>query len=387
MSEWIADRICTGNLSILKNHFPPDLLRTAAKLVRNESEAISQMEFGLKDTSISSTCASILSFTGTQFQPPPNSVFNLRHAQLEKVHWIDATVKSLDASHSKFDHGLFERCRIENWNALECSLHSVSFRNCDLPRFKLENSSIAQSEFERCDLSGCDMTNTELNDVRMTDCEMSHGWFPSCKMTDVTIQRSNLTCSWAFIPCSTESPFAIARSMAQTGRESTSGTVSWRAYRLRSELGAFEFRGTRPVWLPFCQRQDGGLFDDGDSPTKCQLGRSSIAFCKTWLRRLGGCNLRNADLSGCLFHLGGSRDGLVGSPYPSHGTRTGFYRDDLEELVFKDAEEVCRARIVHCDLTGANIQNIDFYLVDLRGSIVSADQRDQILSTGGIIDR
>ncbi len=105
MSEWIADRICTGNLSILKNHFPPDLLRTAAKLVRNESEAISQMEFGLKDTSISSTCASILSFTGTQFQPPPNSVFNLRHAQLENLHWIDATVKSLDASHSKFDRG------------------------------------------------------------------------------------------------------------------------------------------------------------------------------------------------------------------------------------------------------------------------------------------
>ena len=387
MSEWLADRIRTGNLSILKNHYPPDLLRSAATLVRDDAEAKSQMVFGLTDSSISSTCASILSFTGSPFQPPPNSIFNLRHAQLEKVHWIGASVKSLDTSHGKFDQCIVERCSIEDWKAIEYSLLSVSFRNCDLHRFTLENSWIAQAEFHSCNLSGCDMTNTELNGVELTDCEMSHGWFTSCKMTDVSMQRCKLTLS--------RGVHSVLKRL--TIRYCTFDGANWSGVDFRKcvlenvsfKAANLEHSNLDELDLLGCQFAKAKM--EACSMTGTRLRNASLADARLRFAKLGyvdwqGCNLRNADLSGCLFHLGGSRSGLVGSPYPSHGTRTGFYRDDLEELIFKDPQDVCRARIVQCDLTGAKIQDVDFYLVDLRGSIVSASQRDQILSTGGIID-
>ena len=98
------------------------------------------------------------------------------------------------------------------------------------------------------------------------------------------------------------------------------------------------------------------------------------------------CDLRNADLRGAAFHLGSTRCGLVGSPYPSHGTRTGFYTDDYEELAFRQPEEVRKANLGGCDLRGANLDGVDFYLVDLRKARFDRARRRQLIATGAILD-
>ncbi len=77
-------------------------------------------------------------------------------------------------------------------------------------------------------------------------------------------------------------------------------------------------------------------------------------------------NLRNANLRGATFHMGSSRSGLVGSPIACEGSRTRFYTDDREEVYFKRPEEIRKANLCGADLRGANIANVDFYLVDLR---------------------
>ena len=76
----------------------------------------------------------------------------------------------------------------------------------------------------------------------------------------------------------------------------------------------------------------------------------------------------------------------VDSLYPSHGTRTGFYTDDYADQHFKRAEEIRKASLVCCDLRGANITGVDFYLVDLRGAQFEEDQRQQFISCGAILD-
>ncbi len=98
------------------------------------------------------------------------------------------------------------------------------------------------------------------------------------------------------------------------------------------------------------------------------------------------CDLSGADLRGCTFLMGSTRCGLVGSPYPSHGTRTGFYTDDYDDQYFKTPEEIRKASLVNSDLRGANIHNVDFYLVDLRGAKFDATQRQQLITTGAILD-
>jgi hypothetical protein len=72
--------------------------------------------------------------------------------------------------------------------------------------------------------------------------------------------------------------------------------------------------------------------------------------------------------------MGSSRSGLVDSPYPSHGTRTGFYTDFYDEIHYRRPEEIRKANLCGADLRGANVRDVDFYLVDLRGAQYDPDQ-------------
>jgi uncharacterized protein YjbI with pentapeptide repeats len=89
-----------------------------------------------------------------------------------------------------------------------------------------------------------------------------------------------------------------------------------------------------------------------------------------------GANLRDSDLRGASFHLGSSRDGLVGSPIACEGSRTGFYTDDYNDQDIKSAEEIRKANLCGADLRGAKFEGVDFYLVDLRDAKYTQEQAE-----------
>jgi uncharacterized protein YjbI with pentapeptide repeats len=97
-------------------------------------------------------------------------------------------------------------------------------------------------------------------------------------------------------------------------------------------------------------------------------------------------DLREADLRGATFHMGSSRSGLVGSPIACEGSKTGFYTDELEQVHFRPPEEVRKANLQGADLRGAKIDNVDFYLVDLRDAHLDAAQLVHVRRTGAILD-
>ena len=72
--------------------------------------------------------------------------------------------------------------------------------------------------------------------------------------------------------------------------------------------------------------------------------------------------------------MGSSRSGLVGSPYPGHGSRTGFYTNDYDDQLYKAPEEIRKANLFGADLRGALIDGVDLYLVDLRGAMYDQEQ-------------
>ncbi len=96
-------------------------------------------------------------------------------------------------------------------------------------------------------------------------------------------------------------------------------------------------------------------------------------------------NLRDADLRGASFHLGSSRNGLVGSTIACEGSRTGFYTDDYDDQIVKPAEEIRKANLRGADLRGADIQDVDFYLVDLRDALYTSDQAEHFRSCRAIL--
>jgi uncharacterized protein YjbI with pentapeptide repeats len=126
--------------------------------------------------------------------------------------------------------------------------------------------------------------------------------------------------------------------------------------------GRFQNANLTRAWLT------GSLMTEADF-RGAQLGNAAMADI-SWER----ADLRGADLRGCTFHLGSSRSGLVGSPYPSHGTRTGFYTNDYDEQSYKPPEDIRKANLCGADLRGALIADVDFYLVDLRGAKYDPDQ-------------
>jgi uncharacterized protein YjbI with pentapeptide repeats len=97
------------------------------------------------------------------------------------------------------------------------------------------------------------------------------------------------------------------------------------------------------------------------------------------------CCLRYANLCGATFHMGSSRSGLLFTPIASEGTRTGFYTDDFEDQSFKAPEEIRKANLSGCDLRGAKIDKVDFYLVDLRGAQYTARQEQHFRRCGAIL--
>jgi uncharacterized protein YjbI with pentapeptide repeats len=98
-----------------------------------------------------------------------------------------------------------------------------------------------------------------------------------------------------------------------------------------------------------------------------------------------GADLNGADLRDCSFHLGSTRSGLVGSPIACEGSRTGFYTDDYDEQTFKAPEEIRKANLCGADLRGANLEGVDFYLVDLRGARYEAEQERHLRRCGAIL--
>jgi hypothetical protein len=99
-----------------------------------------------------------------------------------------------------------------------------------------------------------------------------------------------------------------------------------------------------------------------------------------------GANLRGADLRGASFHLGSTRSGLVGSPIACEGSRTGFYTDDYDEQTYKPPEEIRKANLCGADLRGANLDGVDFYLVDLRGAVYDPEQEVHLRRCGAILE-
>jgi uncharacterized protein YjbI with pentapeptide repeats/energy-coupling factor transporter ATP-binding protein EcfA2 len=99
----------------------------------------------------------------------------------------------------------------------------------------------------------------------------------------------------------------------------------------------------------------------------------------------GAC-LRDADLRGATFHLGSSRNGLVGSTIACEGSRTGFYTDDYHDQDIKPAEEIRKANLRGADLSGAKIDDVDFYLVDLRDAQYTEEQAEHFRRCRAILD-
>ncbi len=268
---------------------------------------------------------------GADFSGARLSEASLQKVRASSARFVGADLRGVVSSDASFDVADFTRADLRG-----ARLTAATFRAADLTEAILCDACLSKAMLTGADIRGADFSGADLDGASLTGLSLCDASFVGASFVGASLAGCNLE-SMELPDANFES--AILKQALLTG----------------SIMPNANFRGA------------------------CLLG-AGLADVE-W----EGADLRGANLSGCSFHMGSSRSGLVGSPYASEGTRTGFYSDDYEEQHFKSPEEIRKANLCGADLRGAKVEDADFYLVDLRGALYDRRQLEHFRRCGAIL--
>jgi uncharacterized protein YjbI with pentapeptide repeats len=388
--------------SDLRRALPYPLVREASLTVEalpSLQQKLRDVVFG-NDTSLHPMAASLLHAAGTGWRPARQvSLFypslgieahsdlaNLAGSYLAQANWpgIDlggarlVGAKLTDANLEKAD---LDRSDVSLVDLSGARLHGASLANligcraelarADLSFARAAGANLVQSNLQDANLEGALLTDAtfagaNLNGARFVRADLSQAQLAHTDITGADFSQANLTGSFLngldlTLACFDFAAFGKARLRKSNLEGMELPGADFQAADLR---GAYLTGSMMPM----------ANFQDADLR---QTGLANVEW-------EGAC-LNGADLRDASFHLGSTRSGLVGSPYPSHGTRTGFYTDDYNEQDFKSPEEIRKANLRGADLRGAKIEGVDFYLVDVRDALYDPQQEAHLRRCGAIL--
>lgn len=248
-----------------------------------------------------------------------------------------ANLQSADLSRARFENSEFVRAELSGLNLELSEMKCCQFLSANLNGINARNARLTECDFTGAQFDDSDFQDADLSGSRFQRANLSTAKFQNTSFRDAILNRCDLE--------GLEIPNADFRS-ASLENSFLTASVMPRANFVNADLS--------------------------------NTGLAEIEW--------EGANLRNAVLTGATFHMGSSRNGLVGSTIPMLGSRTGFYTDELYEQEFKAPEEIRKANLRGVDIRGAEIDGVDFYLVDLRDSLYDDEQEEQLRRTGAILN-
>jgi uncharacterized protein YjbI with pentapeptide repeats len=367
----------------------PPIVNAAAETIRDDDLVIGRLRKILagRTQTYHAMAASLLHATGRGWKPESKRAPHLIGAHLAGIRWPAIRLARLDISYADLsDADLHEaqlknvtayRTNLSNANLKGAMLKALSANTADFSGANLSNVRAPCAIFGRATLRGACLEGAELRHARFYQCDLRGARFNRADLSHASLSSAQLD----------EADFSNANLSQSILAALTLRVANFRgASFVSADLARCDLEGME---LP------GAVFDNallrGAYLTGTRMPRAR--FCRANLTNAGlaeieweGADLRDADLRGATFHLGSSRSGLVGSPIASEGSRTGFYTDELFEQDFKAPEEIRKANLCHADLRGANIDGVDFYLVDLRHALYTPDQEQHFRRSGAILE-
>ncbi|MGD9644684.1 MAG: pentapeptide repeat-containing protein [Pirellulales bacterium] len=361
----------------------------AAKIAGNQRQvATLKAALGGRLQLTHANSASLLHAAGVVFLPENDGTLMLDGAQLAGVEWSGLRAHALsvaranlqnadlraaritdvlNASQAQFNGAKLSGARIKNLRAVGASLRQAefvhlladhcTFGGADLRGANLTGAWLVKADFTLADLRGAQLARAELAGAKFVETKLDDTDFSGANLADAMLAGLTLR--------STRFDGAILRGANLAGSDLEEITIP----------GA-DLEG---AWLRYANLTGSSL--PAARLASANLRGAYLAFVD-WER----ADLRDADLRGATFHMGSSRSGLVGSPIACEGSRTGFYTDDYNDQDFKPPEEIRKAKLRGCDLRGAKIDGVDFYLVDLREAKYTPDQQAILEQTGAILE-
>jgi uncharacterized protein YjbI with pentapeptide repeats len=362
-----ADRIVTiaqhGDVKLgPTGQLPRDVIEEAAQQIKGNTLALQHLARWIderKNSAVHPTAASLLYAMLPDWRPVASSQPRLGGAYLDGASW-----SGLDLSGAELQETELEQADLSEANLTAARVEHAHLRAADLHKALL-NRCIAR----RADLSGADLRSVcalsaNFQQANLTGARLSDAVLGSAELQEANIEGADFTDANLKGAVLSGLPLRLAKfdgaffgwaKMQRCDLEGVELTApSFRYADLRHAL----LTGSR---MPHANFEHADLRDAGLAAVD-------------WT----GANLSRADLRGANFHLGSSRDGLVGSPIACEGSRTGFYTDDYHDRDVKPAAEIRKANLCGADLRFANIKDVDFYLVDLRDAKYTKDQAEHL---------
>ena len=330
--------------------------------------------------------ASILHAAWEQWRPTPGSMPVLRGAYLPGIAWGRVSLafgQLMDIDLSEAD--------LREADLRDALAHHAALREAALSGAWLDDIRAAEADFAGADLQfvegrraqfdAANFTAAVLDDAVLVGASLFGADLSGARLHRADLERVDFSEAIIKDADFTEADLEAAKLSGLRLREATWTGATFGA----AQLVECDLEG---LVLPGVCFEDANL--EGALLTGCAMPGAS--FNHAVLRNAGladvnweGASLREADLRGASFHMGSTRSGLVGSPIACEGSRTGFYTDDYEEQSYKTPEEIRKANLCGADLRGARIDDVDFYLVDLRGALYDPDQEEILRRSGAIL--
>lgn len=376
-------------IQLFEKQWSPEILeRVASRFVR-DLEAIDFLVETIHQSGFfrgSGTAASLLARIKPDWHPNQLKKRILDHADLPNVNWQNvrlqkASLKMVNFTAADLKLANFSKANIVNSYFATANLERVKmnktfvigtdFSHANLANVKANEATFQLSNLSNVNLNNAILSNSGFRNVDLTNSNLSNANLQNCKFEHSVFDGANLEyarldeASLALLDCRTvnlDHASCIATLFPGTGFE------------------RLDFNGTRFDWAYFYNA----------TLTATTMRNCSLNYCNLTAAKLAdidweGCNLQFADFTSCNFHMGSTRCGLVDSPYPSHGTRTGFYTDEYDEQYFKRPEEIRKANLRGCNLISAKVFDADFYLVDLRDALYTDAQRQHFQKCRAIL--
>ncbi len=384
----VADLRTEADCDCLARRLPRALVRAAAADIAGDERAMQHLRALLAGPPWShAMAASLLLAADPAWVPEPGRVPDLAGAYLEHAAWAGVQLPGADLRESDLSHADLSRANLDGADASGAKLRHTRLRAASLGKFRAAGADLAGADLaSACGAGGCwDAAN--LQAANLEDANLAGASFQGADCTAAVFAGANLAEAVFTNVELKEADFSGAdlRGASLAGlrlRDAAFGGACLAEANLRvSDLEGMH--------LPGVDLQRADL--EGALLTGAVLSDANLRGASLREAGLGDVNLERAclegaDLRGATFHMGSTRSGLLFTPIASEGTRTGFYTDDADEQYFKAPEEIRKANLCGVDLRGAQVDGVDFYLVDLRGALYDAEQEQHFRRCRAILE-
>lgn len=385
-AECLADKRARA---VLAEKHRPELLDETADVIAAREPVLQNLHdlLATGEVECHANAATLLIAAGVAWRPNPHRPPYLAGARLSDVDWSRIAIKHLTLTNADLSGADLHESQLSHVIADSALLENVSFRGAKLYDFKAVAACLAGAGFSHvrafepifagADLQGvmareaifirADFTGADLREACFAKAALRVALFNGSRLAGANFSEADLSGA-DFDQCD-------LREVDLTGARLTHAHLQQANLEgLQLPEADLERAQLRGAYLTATEIPRGNFF-------KADLRETGLADIE-W----EGADLREADLRGATFHLGSSRSGLVDSTIASEGSRTGFYTDEYQEQEFKAPEEIRKANLCGADLRGANVEGVDFYLVDLRNAKYDDHQRDHFRRCRAILE-